>query len=72
MLALSVDFSDMKFYLSRDKSRSWRGKSINEQITILSLNSVDRILRKKSILKKVTSAKTKYLRRLGQQHLYPL
>ena len=52
MLASNVDLSDRKFYLSMDRSRSWRGKSINEQIIFLPLASVDRVLRKKSILKK--------------------
>ena len=52
MLASSVDLSDSRFYLSRDRSRSWRGKSINEQIIILPLTSVDQVLRKRSILKK--------------------
>ena len=48
----SVDLSDRRFYLSKDRSKSWRGKSINEQIIILPLTSVDLILRKRSILKK--------------------
>ena len=52
MLASSVDLCDRRFYLSRDMRRSWRGKSINEQIIILPLTSVDRVLRKRGILKK--------------------
>ena len=52
VLASSVDLSDRRFYLSRDRSRSWQGKSINEQIIILPLANVDRVLRKRSILKK--------------------
>ena len=35
-----------------NKSRSWQGKSINKQIIILPLTSVDRVWRKRSILKK--------------------
>ena len=51
-MASSVHLSDMRFYLSRDRSRSWRGKSINKQIIILPLTSVDGVLRKRNILKK--------------------
>ena len=54
VLASSVYASDRSFSLSRDRSRSrsWQGKSINMQIIILPLTSVDRVLRKRSILKK--------------------
>ena len=51
-MASSVDLSDRRFDLSRDRSRSWRGKSINEQIIIVPLTSVGRVLRKRIILKK--------------------
>ena len=51
-VALHVNLSDKRFYLSRDRSRSWPGKSINEQIIILPLTNVDGVLRKRSILKK--------------------
>ena len=52
MLASSVDLSDRRLCQRRNRSRSWRGKSINKKIIILPLASVDRVLRKKSILKK--------------------
>ena len=61
MLASSVDLSDRRFYLSRDRSRSWRGKSINEQIIILHLTSLDRVVRKKNILKKGDISKNQVL-----------
>ena len=48
----SIDLSDMRLRQRRNISRSWRGMSINEQIIIRPLTSVDRVLRKRSILKK--------------------
>ena len=48
----SVDLSDRRLCQRKKKSRSWQGKSINEESIILSLVSVDRVLRKMSILKK--------------------
>ena len=38
--------------MSSDRSKRWRDKSINEQIIILPLTSVDGVLRKRIILKK--------------------
>ena len=52
VLAPILDLSDKRLCQRRNISRSWRGKSINEQIVILPLNSVDRVLRKRSIIKK--------------------
>ena len=51
-VASNVDLSDRRFDLSKVRSKSWRGKSINQQIIILLLTSADRVLRKRSILKK--------------------
>ena len=44
--------SDRRLCQRWNRSRSWRGKSINEQIIILPLTSVDRVERKRGILKK--------------------
>ena len=52
VLAPSVDLSDRRLCLGRNISKSGRGKSITEQIIILPLTRVDRVLRKRSILKK--------------------
>ena len=51
-LEQSVDLNDRRLCRRRHKSMSWRSKSINEQIVVLPLTSVDRVLRKRSILKK--------------------
>ena len=51
MLEPSVDLSDRKLCQGKHRSKSWRSKSINEQITILPLISVEWVLRKRSILK---------------------
>ena len=52
VLASSVDLSYKRLCQRRHRSWSWRSKSIHEQIIILPLTSVDRVLRKRSILKK--------------------
>ena len=61
MLAPSVDLSDRRFCPKTNRCRSWRGKSINDQIIILPLASVDRVLRKRSILKKGDISKNQVL-----------
>ena len=40
---------------------SWRGKSINKQIITLPLTSVDRVLRKRNVLKKCDISKNQVL-----------
>ena len=52
MVAPRIDLSDKRLCQRRNRNRSWCGKSINKQIVILPQTSVDRVLRKKSILKK--------------------
>ena len=48
----SIDLSDRKLCQMRNRSRRWQDKSVNEQIIVLPLISVDRVVRKKIILKK--------------------
>ena len=52
VLASIVYLSNGRPCQRRNRSRTWRSKSLNEQIIILPLTSVDRVLSKKSILKK--------------------
>ena len=57
MVASSIDLSDRRLCQRSNRSRSWLGKSINEQIIILPLTSVEWVLRKRSILKKRDNSK---------------